>query len=143
MHKSGLLFFMLFSSAVYAADTEMTVHRSPSCSCCGRWLEHVKANGFKVKDLLQDDMDSVKEKLGVPEKLASCHTAEVNGYIIEGHVPAADIQKLLASKPNLTGIAAPGMPLSSPGMETPGHLDDPYPVVGFDKNQNFAIFTQH
>ena len=143
MPKSALLLLTLFSATLSAADIDMTVHRSASCSCCGRWLEHVKANGFKVKDLVHDDMDSLKERLGVPDKLASCHTAEVNGYVIEGHVPAADIQKLLSTKPNLTGIAAPGMPLASPGMETPGHLDDPYPVVSFDKNQHFEIFAEH
>lgn len=143
MKKQAFVLLSLLSSTLPAADLEMTVYRSPTCSCCGRWLEHVKANGFKVKDIVSNDMDSIKETSGVPEKLASCHTAQVNGYVIEGHVPAADIQKLIASKAAVAGIAAPGMPLASPGMETPGHLDDAYQVISFDKNQHTELFANH
>jgi hypothetical protein len=124
-----------------ATDTEMTVYRSPTCSCCGKWIEHVKSNHFAVKDIVSSDMDAIKEKYGIPDKLASCHTAIVDGYVIEGHVPAADIQKLLTSKPNVVGLSAPGMPMGSPGMEMGGSQD--YDVVSFDKDVKVQVFSAH
>lgn len=124
------------------ADKEMTVYRSPTCGCCGKWIEHVKQNHFVVKDIVSDDMQAIKKKLGVPEQLASCHTAVVDGYVIEGHVPATDIEKLLQTKPKVTGISAPGMPMGSPGMEMGGRQDD-YDVVSFDKTGNVQVFAEH
>lgn len=121
---------------------EMTVYRSASCGCCGKWLEHVKQNRFDVKSVISDDMQAIKEKYGVPDKLASCHTAVVDGYIIEGHVPAEDIQKLLQLKPKIAGIAAPGMPLGSPGMEMGGQKDA-YRVISFDKDGYLEVFAEH
>jgi hypothetical protein len=121
---------------------EMTVYRSPTCGCCGKWLEHAKQNGFKINDVISDDMDTIKARFGVPEKLASCHTAIVDGHVIEGHVPAADIQKLLQSKSNIAGIAAPGMPMGSPGMEMGGQ-QDAYKVVSFDKDGKYEVFAEH
>jgi hypothetical protein len=123
------------------ADKEMTVYRSPTCGCCGKWIEHVKNNHFAVKDIVSNDMDAIKEKYGIPDKLGSCHTAIVDGYVIEGHVPAADIQKLLVSKPNVVGLSAPGMPMGSPGMEMGGSQD--YDVVSFDKTGNVQVFSAH
>lgn len=111
----------------------MTVYRSPTCGCCGKWIEHIKAQGFKVEDIQSGDMDQVKDRLGVPEPLRSCHTASVGGYVVEGHVPAADILDLLKQKPkDATGLAVPGMPAGTPGMEMGGRKD-PYDVVEFDK----------
>lgn len=124
------------------SDKEMTVYRSPTCGCCGKWIEHIKQNHFVVKDIVSDDMQAIKQKLGVPEKLASCHTAVVDGYVIEGHVPAADIEKLLQTKPKVTGISAPGMPMGSPGMEMGGRQDD-YAVVSFDNAGNVKVFAEH
>jgi len=124
------------------ADKEMTVYRSPTCGCCGKWIEHVKQNHFVVKDIVSDDMQAIKQKLGVPEQLASCHTAVVDGYVIEGHVPAADIEKLLQTKPKVTGISAPGMPMGSPGMEMGSRQDD-YAVVSFDSAGNVQVFAEH
>ena len=121
---------------------EMLVYRSPSCGCCGKWLEHVKSHNFNVVDKLLDDVKSIKAQHGVTPELASCHTALVNGYVVEGHVPAEDIKKLLASKPPVLGIAAPGMPVGSPGMEM-GTQQDVYNVVSFDKNQQIDVFNQH
>ena len=100
MHKLMILLLSGLSLNAIAADTEMTVYRSPTCGCCGKWIEHVKQNGFKVKDIVSDDMQAIKEKQGLPDKLASCHTAIVDGYVVEGHVPAGDIQKMLDSKPD-------------------------------------------
>ena len=123
------------------ADKEMTVYRSPTCGCCGKWIEHVKNNHFTVKDIVSNDMDAIKEKYGIPDKLGSCHTAIVDGYVIEGHVPAADIQKLLVSKPNVVGLSAPGMPMGSPGMEMGGSQD--YNVMSFDKDGKVQVFSEH
>lgn len=125
-----------------AADKEMTVYRSPTCGCCGKWIAHVKQNHFAIKDIVSDDMQAIKQKFGVPEKLASCHTAIVDGYVVEGHVPAADIEKLLQTKPDVVGISAPGMPMGSPGMEMGGKQDD-YAVVSFDKAGNVQVFSEH
>jgi len=125
-----------------AVDKEVTVYRSPTCGCCGKWMEHASQNHFVIKDIVSDDMQAIKKKYGVPEKLASCHTAIVDGYVIEGHVPAADIEKLLKIKPKVVGIAAPGMPMGSPGMEMGGKQDD-YDVVSFDSTGNYQIFSEH
>lgn len=124
------------------ADKEMTVYRSPTCGCCGKWIEHVKQNHFAIKDIVSDDMQAIKKKYGVPENLASCHTAIVDGYVIEGHVPAADIEKLLQTKPKVIGISAPGMPMGSPGMEMGGRADD-YDVVSFDSAGSVQVFSAH
>ena len=138
--------FLASSMSVQAeeavADKEMTVYRSPTCGCCGKWIDHVKQNHFVVKDIVSDDMQAIKKKLGVPEQLASCHTAVVDGYVIEGHVPAADIEKLLQTKPKVTGISAPGMPMGSPGMEMGSRQDD-YAVVSFDDAGNVQVFAEH
>ena len=98
----------------------VTVTKDPSCGCCGGWVAHVEAAGFPVRVVESPDMDSPQRRLGVPAELASCHTAEVGGYVVEGHVPAAAIRRLLAERPDATGLAVPGMPAGSPGMDFPG-----------------------
>lgn len=144
----ALLSAMLLSASLAgqaepaAADKEITVYRSPTCGCCGKWIEHVKQNHFNVTDIVSDDMQAIKRKYGVPEQLASCHTAIVDGYVIEGHVPAADIEKLLQTKPKLVGIAAPGMPMGSPGMEMGGKADD-FDVISFDGAGHYQVFVEH
>jgi hypothetical protein len=120
----------------------MTVYRSASCSCCAKWIEHVKQNRFNITTVVSDDLQAIKAQYGIPDKLASCHTAKVNGYIVEGHVPAEDIQKLLQTKPDIIGVAAPGMPMGSPGMELDG-LKQPYRVISFDKQSKLAVFSEH
>lgn len=138
-----LLAFSMTSVAEESpVNKEMTVYRSATCGCCGKWKEHADLNRFVIKDIVSDDMQAIKKKFGVPEKLASCHTAIVDGYVIEGHVPAADIEKLLKIKPKVVGIAAPGMPMGSPGMEMGGKQDD-YDVVSFDSAGNYQIFSEH
>ncbi|MCX7088777.1 MAG: DUF411 domain-containing protein [Methylococcales bacterium] len=121
---------------------EIVVYRSPSCGCCGKWLEHLKSNQFNVVDHLVEDVQSVKDRYGVSAELASCHTALVNGYVVEGHVPASDIKKLLASKPPVVGISVPGMPSGTPGMEM-GAKKDAYDVVSFDKNKQTQVFSHY
>lgn len=100
-----------------SARPDVTMHRDPSCGCCGGWAEHLKAAGFPVSIVNTTRLNAVKAQLGVPASLWSCHTAEVGGYIIEGHVPAAAIDSLLEQRPAASGLAAPGMPVGSPGME--------------------------
>lgn len=121
---------------------DITVYRSPTCGCCGKWIDHLKQNNFNVKDVVTDDMDKIKEKYGVPKEMASCHTAIVDDYVIEGHVPAVDIKKLLKTKPKVTGIAVPGMVVGSPGMEMGGRVE-PYNVMSFDKEKHYEIFNQY
>ncbi|MCC2651085.1 MAG: metal-binding protein [Microvirga sp.] len=110
---------------------KMTVAKDPNCGCCGAWIEHVRKAGFPVEVIESAEVSRLKVRLGVPQALASCHTAEIGGYVIEGHVPADAIKRLLAEKPQAKGLAVPGMPVGSPGMEVGGVEDDTYDVVLF------------
>lgn len=139
----------LISGAVNAAETlkpanagEMTVYRSPTCSCCGRWLDQMQKSGFKIKDIVTDEVQAIKDKHGVSSELSSCHTAIIDGYVVEGHVPANDIMSLLTKKPAVTGLSVPGMVTGSPGMEM-GDKKDPYQVVSFDKNKQVKVFNEY
>jgi len=121
---------LLPSGALLAAEEpSITVHKDPSCGCCSGWVQHLQKAGFVTKVVESRDLDAVKSRLGVPDDLAACHTAEIAGYVIEGHVPAAALRRLLAEKPSATGLAVPGMPIGSPGME--GGTPQRYDVVLF------------
>lgn len=148
-----LVLVWLWAGAVFAekADVEsnkelalkeITVYRSPTCSCCEKWLVHLKENNFKVNDNVVDDVDSIKVKYGVPPEMASCHTALFDGYIVEGHVPAADIRRMLKTKPSILGISVPGMPAGTPGMEM-GGKKDAYNLYSFDDNRQFKVFNSY
>lgn len=116
-------------SLVQAAPTQtIDVHRDPNCGCCSKWIAYLRDNGFTVNDHLEDNMSAVKAKLGVPDKLGSCHTGVVNGKFVEGHVPVQQIAEL-AKRSDLKGVAAPGMPMGSPGMES-GNRKSAYQVIG-------------
>jgi hypothetical protein len=119
------------SSWAVEALPRMTVTRDPNCGCCGLWVEHVKSAGFPVEVVEAADLAPLKARLGVPEALMSCHTAEIGGYVVEGHVPAEAIKRLLAERPQAKGIAVVGMPVGSPGMEVPGRSPEIYEVVLF------------
>ena len=123
-------------------STDIVVYRSPSCSCCGKWVDHLKQNHFNVQDIVTEDVQAIKDKYGVPKQMASCHTAIVNGYVVEGHVPSGDILTLLKNKPKVIGIAAPGMPVGTPGMEI-DEAKHPYEIVSFDRDQRSAVFSKH
>lgn len=129
-------------SVTAAKPVDITVYRSPTCSCCGKWIQHMKQNNFNVQDIVTDDMQAIKDKYGVPKEMASCHTALVDGYVVEGHVPADDIKKLLTSKPKVVGLAVPGMVTGSPGMEM-GGAKPPYDVMSFDKEKHSQIFNSY
>ena len=134
---------VLINLPIQAEDAiPITVYRSPTCSCCGKWLEHLKQNNFAVKDVPTEDMAALKKQHGVSEEMASCHTAVVDGYVVEGHVPADDIKALLKTKPKVVGIAVPQMPSGTPGMEM-GGKKDPYNVMSFDKANHYEIFKSH
>ncbi|MGB3518850.1 MAG: DUF411 domain-containing protein [Elainellaceae cyanobacterium] len=124
------------------AEPALIVFRSPTCSCCGQWIEHMEAAGFRVEDHVTDDMTAIKQQHGVPDHLSSCHTALVNGYVIEGHVPASDVQRLLREQPDVVGIAVPGMPIGSPGMEM-GDEVEPYAVIAFTQTGETLTFAEH
>jgi hypothetical protein len=113
------------------AEVPIEIYKTRTCGCCGKWVEHLKANGFNPNVIEVPSTAEYRKKFAVPDKLQSCHTAVVGGYTVEGHVPAADIHKLLKNPGKLKGIAVPGMPVGSPGMEQ-GSRRDAYSVVGFD-----------
>ena len=121
---------------------EITVYGSPTCGCCKGWIDHLRAHGFEVTDVLRDDVNPTKQQLGLPQDLASCHTAVIDGYVIEGHVPADDIKRLVAEKPDLAGIAVPAMPVGTPGMEM-GERKDPFAVIGFDREGRVEPYRQY
>ena len=115
-----------------AAGQIITVHRHPNCGCCSGWVKHLQQAGFIVKTGETTNLDAVKKRLGVPDDLVSCHTAQIEGYVLEGHVPAVALQRFLGEKPNAVGLAVPGMPVGSPGME--GGKPEKYDVVLFGPN---------
>jgi hypothetical protein len=121
----------------------MVVHKSPSCGCCGSWIEHMQKAGFKVETRNVDDMGPVKARVGVPFAKGSCHTAEVGGYFIEGHVPAEDVKRLLAEHPDARGLTVPGMPAGSPGMELPDGSVQPYVVELVARDGTTSVFARH
>ena len=125
-----------------ASPDEVVMYKDPNCGCCGKWAEHMRSAGFPVKEVASPRMDLVKQEAGVPEALGSCHTAKVGGYVVEGHVPAAAVRRMLAEKPAIRGLSAPGMPLGSPGMEGP-YPAERYDVVSFDAQGRSAVFSKH
>ena len=135
------LFFITISAAA-SGGLDITVYRDPSCSCCAGWIDYLAAQGFHPKTVITEDMEALKHQQGVPSELVSCHTALINGYVIEGHVPADDIKRLLAEHPQLKGIAAPGMPIGTPGMES-GDVHESFTVLSFDQQGDIKVFKQH
>jgi hypothetical protein len=119
------------------------VYKDPTCGCCSQWVEHLKAAGFTVRTTESNDMDAFKDKQGVPARTRSCHTALVGGYVVEGHVPAADVRRMLTEKPAIAGLAVPGMPIGSPGMEVPGMRAQAYNTVAFKKDGSTSVFASH
>lgn len=129
-------------AAAFAQGTPLVVYRDPACSCCAQWVAHMKANGFAPAVTDTPDVASIKRQHHVPDALASCHTALVGGYVVEGHVPAADVRRLLAQKPKgIVGLTIPGMPASAPGMDMKPFK--PYTVLSFDAAGKTAVFAEH
>jgi len=130
-------------NTVTQTKPEVVMYKSPNCECCTGWADHLRKEGFRVAVNKRDDMDTIKTKFGVTEKLASCHTAIVDGYVIEGHVPAADVERLLRERPDIVGLTAPGMPMKSPGMQAVGQQPKGYSVLAFDKDGNTTVFHRY
>ena len=136
------LFAVAGTADELAGQPTAIVYKSPSCGCCALWVEHLEEHGFAVETRESSDMNAVKQQLGVPKGLASCHTAVVNdSYVIEGHVPAEDIRRLFESGSDAKGLAVPGMPGGSPGMESAPAT--PYEVILFDEEGNTEVYAEH
>src|SRR5687767_893251 len=127
----------------HAPPVAVTVYKNPQCGCCRKWVDHLRNEGFEVTAKDVDDLAAIKAKLGVPASLTSCHTAIVGPYVVEGHVPAADIRKLLEKKPKIAGIGVAGMPMGSPGMEMKGMPAEKYDVMTFAKDGKQRVFAAH
>lgn len=136
----GLLTACAQEKPAEAKLPEITVYKSPTCGCCGLWVDHLEESGFTVKTLDMPDVTPMKQRYGLPADLASCHTAVVDGYVVEGHVPADVIKELLQKRPDVAGIAVPGMPIGSPGMEGPN--PQPYNVVAFSTDGEREVFKR-
>lgn len=137
-----ILSLCVWAGLVQAADSlTIDVHRDPNCGCCKAWIAHLQDNGFTVNDHVESDMSAVKQRIGVPPRLASCHTGVIDGRFVEGHVPASDILKL-RQRPDLLGAAVPGMPTGSPGMEY-GDRRDAYQVIGVDKHGEDRLISEY
>jgi hypothetical protein len=147
MNRRTLLQAMLISAvsipvlAGAAAASLIQVYKSEGCGCCEAWIEHLKANGFAVQAQNVNDTAAYRKKFGIPDDLGSCHTGTVAGYALEGHVPAADIKRLLAERPKARGLAVPSMPLGSPGME--GARRDPYDVLLVKADGSYSVYQHY
>lgn len=119
------------------------VWKGANCGCCGKWIEHMEAAGFEVKVHEVADIRPIKVEKGIPPQLATCHTAEVGGYLVEGHVPVDAIQRLLKEQPDVAGIGVPGMPIGSPGMETPGRPAEHYSVLAFTEDGSTSVYERY
>ena len=131
----------LLSTSALAADPKITVYKSPTCGCCTKWVSHLQENGFEVETTDLKDLSLAKSMSGITPEQASCHTAKVGGYVIEGHVPAEDIKRLLVERPDARGLIVPGMPKGSPGMEHPN--PDHYQVLLLGNDGSTAVFAEH
>jgi hypothetical protein len=127
-----------------AAEPQLDVYRSPTCGCCGAWVERMRAAGFdaRVEEMADDALYALKGLAGLHPDLWSCHTARIDGYVVEGHVPAADLRRLLAERPAALGLAVPGMPVGSPGMEMGGRVD-PFDTLLIGRDGSATIFASH
>lgn len=134
---------LMTAQADRAPAPSMDVFKSATCGCCAKWVDHMRQAGFTVHvtDLPEPELQKIKTRYGLPESARSCHTARVGGYTIEGHVPASDVKRLLDEKPKVSGLAVPGMPLGSPGMEVSGMKPHPYQVLTFDPAGKTTVFS--
>lgn len=137
---AALLLWIALGSSSAAEPTEVQVYKTPTCGCCAKWVDHLRDNGFSVSVTDLKDVTPIKLENGVPRRLASCHTAITEGYIVEGHVPAEDIRRLLDERPKVSGLAVPGMPIGSPGMEGPNPKR--YKVLSFGADGT-RVFAEH
>lgn len=119
------------------------VYKTPTCGCCANWVKHLQAHGFATQVSELENLSELKAKHNIPGPAQSCHTATVDGYLLEGHVPAADVRRLLKERPAVLGLAVPGMPIGSPGMEVPNVKPTPYDVMTFDRDGQLKVYSSH
>ena len=146
MHRRTLLLAapaLLAAKAQAAPVRDVIVYKTPWCGCCGGWVTHMRRAGFRVQVIEREDLAPVRTRLGVPAALASCHTATTGGYALEGHVPPADVLRLLKEKPKALGLAVPGMPLGSPGMESPTGERQPFETLLLLPGGGSRVFARH
>ena len=139
---AGLSTLAVLPTRAASSWPAIDVFKSATCGCCKAWVEHLKAAGFDVRVTDVDDTTAARKRLGMPDAFGSCHTGTVGGYALEGHVPAADVKRLLAAKPQAVGLAVPGMPVGSPGMEV-GTRRDPYDVLLVERNGRSTVFASY
>jgi hypothetical protein len=149
-HMVGLLMAGIVGRRLWAASSNLAVNPTPisvwkssTCACCAKWVDHIQANGFAPAIHDEEEMERLKDKLGVPSGVRSCHTARLEGYLIEGHVPASDIRRLLAERPKVAGLAVPEMPSHTPGMAPPGAEPGDFDVLTFQSDGSTRIFARH
>ena len=141
--KKTILFLALITSSVFAMEGKtMTVYKSPSCGCCAKWIDIMKKEGFKIKTIDTNEVNDIKQKAGLQAGQTSCHTAFVDGYVVEGHVDYSAVKKMLVEKPNIIGITVPGMPVGSPGMEQ-GNTKQAYDVLYVNKDGSTGVYESH
>ena len=138
---AGLL--PILARAASTKTPTIVVNKTPTCGCCGAWVKHLEQAGFTTEVHNMNDLGAIKERVGIPYGMGSCHTAEVDGYFVEGHVPAEDIKRLLHERPDAKGLVVPGMPAGSPGMEVPSGQVDRYEVILVGKDGKTSVFATH
>ena len=140
----GTLAAVMMPKMTFASLPRLIVHRTQSCGCCGKWVKKMAASGFAVEESLlsYEALVALKSQLGIAEALSSCHTATIEGYVIEGHVPAEDVTRLLAQRPQAIGLSVPGMPIGSPGMEM-GDEKEPYETLLIQEDGTITVFNRH
>ena len=141
--KKTILSLMLITSSIFAMEGKtMTVYKSPSCGCCSDWIDIMKTKGFKIDVIETNEVNNIKQKAGLQAGQTSCHTAFVDGYVIEGHVDYSAVKKMLVEKPNILGITVPGMPIGSPGMEQ-GNTKQAYNILYVNKDGSTGVYEAH
>ncbi len=141
--KKTILSLMLITSSIFAMEGKtMTVYKSPFCGCCSDWIDIMKTKGFKIDVIETNEVNNIKQKAGLQAGQTSCHTAFVDGYVIEGHVDYSAIKKMLVEKPNILGITVPGMPIGSPGMEQ-GNTKQAYNILYVNKDGSTGVYEAH
>ncbi len=143
MYRASLFFLASFFPALPATAQQIEVHLSPTCGCCNAWVRHLEQAGFTPRVVESQDMAATKRAIGVPDKVQSCHTGIVDGYFIEGHVPAPDIPRLLKERPAALGLAVPDMPVGSPGMEVPGVTPDKFETLLMGADGQSSVYARN
>ncbi|MCG5548491.1 DUF411 domain-containing protein [Halorhodospira halochloris] len=141
----GLGWGLLSDSKGDIGEEQITVYKTPSCECCDHWEEHLREAGFDVESVIakQQQINQVRYQHGITPELVSCHTGVIEGYAVEGHVPAEDIKSMLEERPDIAGLAVPRMPIGSPGMEVPGAAPEPFDVIAFQEDGQTRVFNHH